>query len=665
MKMEKKAGRQTVRALLQFYRRAWKWNPLYIVTLFGRVVSDALRPFPGILFPALIMDALLEGEEIQRTAMLILAMAGSTFLVSAMDIWLGKALSVLQSGFKDFLNGEISGKQLRLPLEKIESTEVRELFLKANGAVSGDLNFAVRRLGGARGADAIGTESVKLVSSVLRGTVLILALLKLGIVPLLVILAVLVFHMVGGNKERRASYQERTKTAPYRNKNNYVTNVMTDFQKAKEIRLYGLQDFLLERFQRNKGYFYKAREEAKPAYLFSHSMGILGEAAKTAVTYGHLVAGVLRGSMTLGAFTGYSAALNNLSSTLISAGQAYLNIHLYGECFVDFEEAMAMEEREQGALGPERKVAELKQETAKLEQEVAEPEQRATEPKQRIAGLGREAAESKQRAEKSGQSTAENKGEAVGIIAFRGVSFSYPGSGRKALDDVSLEIPLKGSISIVGQNGSGKSTLAKLLLRLYRPDEGQILLDGTDIWEIPLEEYRRQVAAVFQDYSIFALDVRRNVSPEGDGDEAVWESLRKAGAEQSIQKLPRQLDTELFGHYHEGGVDLSGGEKQKLAIARMLHRGSGIMVLDEPTAALDPKAELEIYEQVHSLAEGRLVLYISHRMSSCHFSDAVLVLEEGKVAEYGSHRELMEKGGLYYRLYNSQAEMYRKGGEAA
>lgn len=609
----KKQRKQVLPAVFKLYGRSWRWNPGYIAMLVCRIAVKTVRPFPGIVFPAMIMDALLEGEDLDRVTGLILAMAGSIFLISAMEIWSEKKLSLLQSGFKDCLNRMISEKQLHLSLEKIESVEMRELFLKASSAVSGDLNFAVRKLGGARGADAIGDESVNLVAGVLKVIVLVLALFKLGIVPVFVIIGVLIFHMVGGNRERRASYEERMKTMPYRNKNQYVTDVMIDFQKAKEIRLYRLQDFLLDKFKANKGYFYQAREEAKSAYFFSHGLGILGEIAQTVVTYGYLIAHVLGGSMTIGEFTGYSAALNHLSVTLLSVWQAWLNIYLYGEYFIDFETAMSIEEEW------EQKLPEGNAQTGTVQ---------------------------------------------TGIISFQEVSFSYPGTGRKVLDRVFLEIPLKGSISIVGQNGSGKSTLVKLLLRLYRPDEGRILLDGTDIWEIPLEEYRRRIAAVFQDYSIFALDIRYNVSPDGDADEAVWKSLRKAGAEQAARKLPKQLDTPLFGYYHEDGVDLSGGEKQKIAIARMLHKDSEIMILDEPTAALDPRAELEIYEQVHSLAEGKLILYISHRMSSCHFSDSILVFEDGKVAEYGAHEELMEKKGLYYQLYSSQAECYKAGGVA-
>lgn len=620
MEKQKRKQHKVMMAVFCLFRRSYDWNPAYLAILAGRVVINALRPFPAIIFPALIVDTLLGGGVFGEVLSLVLAMAGSTFLLALLDIWSGKGLVLLQSRFKDYLNGKISEKQQHMSLEKMESVEVRELFNRADNAVSGELSYAVRTLGGDRGADAIGTEMINLVSGVLRAMVLVSALLRLGLVSAIVILVVLTFHMFGGSREKRAAYEERVKTTPFRNKNQYVTNVMVDFRFAKEIRLYGLQDFLMGKFKKNKQGFYVARKEAKPAYYFSHGLGILGELLQMAVTYGYLLTGVLWGSITIGEFTGYVAALNNLSATLVMIVQAYLNIHLYGEYFIDFEKVMALEEENSSDS---------------------------------LSVYG----------QSGDQDSVLSQGESAKAIVFSNVSFSYPGTDRKALDNVSLELPSKGSISVVGQNGSGKSTLIKLLLRLYRPDEGSIFWDGRDIWEIPLNEYRKKVAAVFQDYSIFALDIRDNVAPGGENDEKIWDCLRQVGVDGTVKKLPRQLDTLLFGYYHEEGVDLSGGEKQKLAIARMLHKDSALMILDEPTAALDPRAELEIYEQVHRLAGERAVLYISHRMSSCHFSDIILVLEEGRVAECGTHNDLMERKSLYYRLYQSQAECY-KGGKA-
>ncbi len=559
--------------------------------LMCNVIIKILQPFPAIIFPAWIVDSLLEGGTFEEAFPLVMGLAGSTFILAMLNIWIQKKQTLLQSGFKDFLNYKISEKQQHISLEKMESVEVKELFIRADNAVSGNISYAARTLGGDKGVDAIGTEAVNLVSGAVKAVVLAVSLLWLGTVPMLLIMTALVFHVFGGSREKRANYEERVKTTPYRNKNQYVTNVMIDFGFAKEVRLYGLQEFLLGQFRRNKEHFYVARNQAKPAFYLSHMLGILGELLQMAAAYGCLVVRVFQGSLTLGGFTGYAAALHNLSQTLVSMVRSYLNFNLYGEYFIDFMMVMEMEE-ETEAL-----------ETAGTEVDVTEH-----------------------------------------TICFK-------------------EVPLKGSISIVGRNGSGKSTLIKLLLRLYQPDEGRIFLDGVDIWTMPLEKYRQQVTAVFQDYYIFALNIRENITVTEQDDEEIWEALRKAGVENAVQTLPKKLDTPLFRNYHVDGVDQSGGEKQKLAIARMLHRDTAVMILDEPTAALDPRSELEIYEQVHRMAKEKTILYISHRMSSCHFSDMILVMEGGRIEEQGTHAKLMENRQLYYQMYQAQAEMYR-GGEA-
>lgn len=607
---EVKKQKQISDSIFFLFRLSWSWNPAYFMLLLCSVIVRILQPFPAIIFPARIVTSLLEGGTFEESLLPALWLAGSTFLLTMLNILIQKKQTLLQSGFKDYLNCIISEKQQRISLEKMESVEVKELFVRADNAVSGNISYAAGSLGGDRGVDAIGTEAVSLISGAVRAAVLAASLLWLGTVPALLIMTALVFHVFGGSREKRANYEERVKTTPYRNKNQYVTNVMIDFGFAKEVRLYGLQDFLLRQFRRNKEHFYTARNQAKPAFYFSHMLGILGELMQTASVYGYLAVRVFQGSLTLGGFTGYAAALNNLSQTLVSMVRSYLNFNLYGEYFIDFRKAMDLEEET------------TKPETDGTPADVPEH-----------------------------------------TICFQEVSFTYPGMKTKALDRVSLEVPLKGSISIVGRNGSGKSTLIKLLLRLYQPDEGRIFLDGADIRTIPLEKYRQQITAVFQDYSIFALSVRENITVTGQDDEGIWAALRKAGVENAVQKLPEKLDTPLFRNYHGDGTDLSGGEKQKLAIARMLHRDADIMILDEPTAALDPRSELEIYEQVHRMAGEKTILYISHRMSSCHFSDMILVMEDGRIAEQGTHARLMENRQLYYQMYQAQAEMYR-GGEA-
>lgn len=245
-------------------------------------------------------------------------------------------------------------------------------------------------------------------------------------------------------------------------------------------------------------------------------------------------------------------------------------------------------------------------------------------------------------------------------IVFQNVSFRYPDSDAYALRDVNLRLCAGEKTVIVGENGSGKTTLVKLLCRLYRPASGSILLNGRDIWDYDYGEYMGHLAAVFQDFSLFAFSLAENVagSREYEG-ERVLAALEKVGLSGLVAGYPKGISQPLFHDFDEEGVDISGGEAQKLAIARAVYKDAGIMVLDEPTAALDPYAEHEIYENFGKLAEGKTVLFVSHRMSSCRMCDRIVVMEAGEAVQTGTHEELLADGdGKYSQLWNAQAKYY-------
>ncbi len=245
-------------------------------------------------------------------------------------------------------------------------------------------------------------------------------------------------------------------------------------------------------------------------------------------------------------------------------------------------------------------------------------------------------------------------------IVFQNVSFRYPDSDAYALKDVNLRLCAGEKTVIVGENGSGKTTLVKLLCRLYRPASGSILLNGRDIWDYDYGEYMGYLAAVFQDFSLFAFSLAENVagSREYEG-ERVLAALEKVGLSGLVAGYPKGISQPLFHDFDEEGVDISGGEAQKLAIARAVYKDVGIMVLDEPTAALDPYAEHEIYENFGKLAEGKTVLFVSHRMSSCRMGDRIVVMEAGEAVQTGTHEELLaDGGGKYSQLWNAQAKYY-------
>ena len=255
-------------------------------------------------------------------------------------------------------------------------------------------------------------------------------------------------------------------------------------------------------------------------------------------------------------------------------------------------------------------------------------------------------------------------GTEIESIEFRDVSFSYE-EGKMTLEHLNFKFEKNQEIALVGHNGAGKSTIVKLLFRLYDPTEGEILLNGRNIKEYNLKKYRELFAAAFQDYKIFAFSVRDNVMMRRCGtevDEEVEIALKKAGLWEKIQSLPKGLDENLTREFDEDGIQLSGGEFQKLVAARAFVKSAPVKVFDEPSSALDPIAEYELFESIRKEGEGKMMIFISHRLSSVKNADMVYMLEHGRVIEAGSHNELMKQDGVYADMYRKQAENYLPGG---
>ena len=247
-----------------------------------------------------------------------------------------------------------------------------------------------------------------------------------------------------------------------------------------------------------------------------------------------------------------------------------------------------------------------------------------------------------------------------GVIEFRNVSFRYPGTKELVLDHVNLKIEPSEKIAVVGKNGSGKTTLVKLLCRLYEPEEGEILWNGKNIREYDLREWQKIFAIVFQYYSLLSLTLGQNVAASVQYEaERAKEVLQLAGFGERLNKLKKGLETVVYPEYEQDGVSFSGGEEQKIAIARAIYKGGQICILDEPTAALDPVSESRVYESFDEIVKGKTAVYISHRLSSCKFSDRIFVLDNGKIAESGTHEALLSKNGLYAQLWQAQAQYYK------
>lgn len=384
-----------------------------------------------------------------------------------------------------------------------------------------------------------------------------------------------------------------------------LDRVAGSFNAAKVVRIYNMKDMLMENIT-------KYNKQSKEFYGGMCDMGRAKNLATGKVngffvvcSYLFVAVKVLAGAVTVGAFTQYTGALTKLSGGF---GQySWWNSKISQICtyMEDFLELM-----------------------------------------------GRENSHG------SGSIPVEKRLDGEYEIEFKDVSFRYPGSEKMILEHVNCRLNMKNKLALVGKNGAGKTTFVKLLCRLYEPTEGAITLNGIDIRRYREEEYRELFGVVFQDFKLFSFPLWQNLTAGyGRDEKKIWESLEKAGAGEFVRGLPRGIDTLLFKD-REGGVDISGGEAQKLALARALYKDAPFVVLDEPTAALDPISEAQVYESFHEMVRDKTSIYISHRMSSCRFCDDIVVFDEGRIVERGSHEELLAAGGYYAGMWNAQAKYY-------
>lgn len=246
------------------------------------------------------------------------------------------------------------------------------------------------------------------------------------------------------------------------------------------------------------------------------------------------------------------------------------------------------------------------------------------------------------------------------VFEFHNVSFAYPETDVLILNNFNMSIKSGEHLAVVGMNGSGKSTMIKLLCRLYDPVKGKITLNGIDIREFDYSEYLRLFSIVFQDFRLLAFPVGENVACSDEYDEEkVWKCLELAGIKDRVEEFPKKLKQSIYKLYEKDGIDLSGGEEQKIAIARALYKDAPFVILDEPTAALDPIAESEIYSRFNDIAGSKTAVYISHRLSSCRFCSRIVVFDKGQIIQEGTHEELLaEADGKYSKLWNAQAQYY-------
>lgn len=592
-------------------------NKFFIPTVLIKHIFNASLPFVNIIFSYLILDSLLLEES--RTVILnyVYIMVGLNLIISVLGSLLNKLTSILVEDINLKLKAKVANKALNLDYEQIEKKENLELLYKVkegSDSNGGIISFV----------DVFGSlfkhiltiiYSLILLSSlfIIINTSKTNLIVKIFNSPILaVILIFILFYSVFINYKivkriNKQSYEFFEKNIEYNRRFFYFLKLTNNYKLGKDIRIYNMHEMITDEMNTmNNMATYYMRKFSK---FNSKNRGLSTIVNQIIIYLTYLYVGIkaILGLISVGSVLKFVSALIIFNNALTNFVEEFASLdvkrkYLYNFClFLNLES-----ERYQGQLPIEKRT--------------------------------------------------DNDYE----IEFKNVSFHYPNNKDMILNNVSLKIKIGEKIAIVGMNGAGKTTFIKLLCRLYDPTQGEILLNGINIKKYDYKEYLDIFSVVFQDFKLFSFNIAQNVATSINyKEDLIWKTLEQTGIKDRVLKMKDGINTRIY-QIQEKGIEISGGEAQKIAIARALYKDAPIVILDEPTSALDPLSEYEIYSNFDGLVNNKTALYISHRMSSCRFCDNIIVFDEGKIVQCGSHETLMlDTNNLYFRLWNAQAKYYQ------
>ncbi|MBP5669404.1 MAG: ABC transporter ATP-binding protein [Lachnospiraceae bacterium] len=596
----------TAKVCAYFYHIASKEKPRYLGLVLANILLLSILPILNLLIPKRIIEELTGGQDITLLCLLVGLLVGGIFVLKSLISILQELRETWEDALARRIDLSMSEKAMRLKFECTESEAALSARQKAetgmswySGGIKGMSESLVR----------IGTSFC-----VIFGVIWIISRIS----PILLLLSVLavIVNALCTSKINLAAQEVFEKTPAINKFYSYIYTKINGREYAKELRLYHASPLIEQKAMENAKALNKMDNECARKQFSWGILGSITSAVGYGISYGWLGVLALKGAITVAEFVTCIAAMETLTNgcliPLITNAQQLMMKANFMSAYIGY---------------------------------MFFPDEAA-----------------------SGKDVPSE--ESFDGITLEHVSFKYPGTEQWVLRDVNLQIRKGESISLVGQNGSGKSTLIKLICRLYDVTEGAIKLCGKNIQEYSCEEYVKLLSVVFQDFKLFGYTIEENVRLGG-----VQHEIKKAGAQTAdlgkvyemsgikdwVESLEKKGQTLLGKEYDESGVEPSGGQAQKLAIARAIYRNAPVVILDEPTAALDPVAEYEIYNRFHDLIGNKTAIYVSHRLSSCKFCDKIVVLDDHTIKEIGTHDELLARGGLYANLFQTQAKWYVAG----
>jgi len=584
-------------------RHAWEWQKsvlaLFLLSIVLAVAADVLSLFVTPMIVGAVEDAVPLGT-LLRT---ILFFAGGLMLVNAATSYVNTNTLLGRVFVRLSLSKLITNKCTTTSYSNLEKQDFEKKREKANmNTCSND-----------QATEAIWDTLVNLMKSAAGFAIYLLLLSSLELWVAALVLATSFIGFFVSKRINSWGYRHREESSALSRRTNYIAERAQDYTLAKDIRMFGMRGWLTDMYAQAMRLHTAFFARGEKVYIWGDILSLVLTFARNGIAYAYLIYLVVNDNLSASAFLLYFAALGGFSGKVegILGGFAQLHkqsldISILRE-FLEYPEPFAFEDGK---------------------------------PLEPIHGKPYE-------------------------ITLENVSFRYAEAEKDTLQNISLTIAPGEKLAVVGLNGAGKTTLVKLICGFYHPTAGKVLLNGEDITPYNHRDYYRHFSAVFQDFSAFATTIAENVAQTDTNIDMprVKDCVKKAGLTAKIESLPAGYHTHMGKLIYDDGAELSGGEWQRLMLARALYKDAPILVLDEPTAALDPIAESEMYARYNDFTEGRTAVYISHRLASTRFCDRVILIDEGGIAESGTHEELLRAGKKYAELFEIQSHYYREGGE--
>lgn len=606
---------QKLKLIMVLTKKAVSYAPSYLPMRVIQLVLQIFAPFLISVFPALILDELTAHNNLQKLLLLTLVTVFLGGISGLMDYLLRRRLSQDAFVINQKIELSINEAFIRMDYEKLEDQKVQELSQLARdtnnhaSSLESMISTFFSMIGqciSLVGMAAILSRLLFTDGKVEKISGVVGWLARNSVICLLIALALCLISSRMNGLLLKVYERYDKKFAALGREYKYYGQLARDEIYVKDIRTFRLYNLINRRIehycQRNK----KLMDEVNIPEIFTDMTGNLMMALELVIVYAMVSSKVLMGVISIGEFYLYISAITQVIS-LVRA--VFENKNSIDRCLM-YQQAYC-------------KIEELAEKSIWIKE--------------------RE----------------EIHKECGNTLVFEHVTFAYPGTDKQVIDDVSFTLHPGEKLALVGRNGAGKTTLVKLMLGLYKPQKGRILWNGQEIGKLPYEEYIHNFSAVFQDFKLIASSIAENVAMEEVWDEEkVKKSLYDAGFSSLLASLKEGVFTQLLGNLNQESVNLSGGEAQKIAIARAFYKEAPILILDEPTAALDPIAEQDIFIVIRKKLQGQSAIFISHRLSSCRICDRILVLDNGKILQDGSHNVLAAKNGLYQTMWKAQKGFY-------